>query len=84
MSSIAEINAAARKAGLTYGQYMVEHHRPPVVKRRLPGKRCSVCGAPAVKGSKYCYDCKLKATLRNTAYYKRMKKMDGALKGGEG
>lgn len=78
MNSIEKTNAAARKAGLTYGQYMVEHHRPPVVKRNLPERRCVVCGAPAAKGSKYCYDCKLKATLRNTAYYKRMKKMEEA------
>lgn len=78
MSSIAEINAAARKAGLTYGQYMVAHHRPPVVKRKLPDRRCVVCGAPAAKGSKYCCIHKLDATLRNTAYYKRMKKMEEA------
>ena len=74
MKRLAELSAAARAAGMTYGQYMaLQSVVPPPPKRRIPDyirsnvKCCAVCGEPLVgyhKACKYCNTCRPLETAR--------------------
>ena len=50
---LVEDAAAAKKLGMTYGQYMQK--KPFIPYQKIPGKKCATCGAPLIgKRTSYC------------------------------
>ena len=84
MEKLAELSAAAKAAGMTYGQYMALHGTtPPPHKRRIPPylrsamKCCAVCGASLAgyrKACKYCDTCRPLETARIKAAYDKRRR----------
>lgn len=56
---------AAKEAGLSYGQYMLQKDFIPFKKPK--GKRCEICGAPLIgKKLRFCsQECKYERDRRN-------------------
>ena len=78
--SLIDDAAAARKAGLTYGQYILT--KPPVPLPQRPignGHYCVRCGWPLEgKQRKYCWKCRAKIRGRESNERKRNEAQNAA------